>query len=536
MSETLEQQPLEQEITTGSYVVARDKNGPIEVEIIGAQPVGETLIESIEHDLPQDSAPIGVGEAVAIDADTDRAVKMGAEAPDHAVRKHHKYGMSKLGYIAACPGFTSTDGASEAAEQGTRLHEIMDLLIERYKTTKKPLLDLLSEWCSENSIDDEERHLLVFCIRVLNEWLPSVKEILNEIRVYIFNPDGSELNHGHLDLLFVFGETGLLIDYKFGWLPVPPAPTNLQGRGYALGAFQKFHRLNKIAVMFIQPKLNAVSKAIYTRPQINEMYQSIRGVIDRADLVQKDPAGTTALLSPSDYCSYCALSKNGTCPAKLAQLRAVATVRADLPLPQELFKAPLEKIDTPQKAALARYWVELLEQEGFLDAIKSRAKEIAQTNGGEITCELPDGQVIRYAIEERRHDRSLGDTLEVATTLKEQNVMSFEQVLCCAELSVTKLEAAGAGAIHEAETAELERQVTAKQREVDALVTAGKMTRTQAKAAVAAVRKEFKTTKKSATEAFQKILENQGLLSRPEGTIPVLRRKKNETKQLNAKN
>lgn len=509
---------------TRTHIVAFDKDGPIEVEMVGAQPTGETLIESLRGSVPIDVE-------LVTDANSTPTPVGATESPDHTARKHHKYGPSKLGYLQACAGFTSTDGTSEAAEQGTRLHEIMDRLINAYKVTKRPLLELLSEYCADQPMDDEERSLLVSCIRTLNEWLPKATEIHNEIRVHIFNPDGSELVHGLLDILLVFGETALLIDLKFGWVPVPPAASNLQGRAYALGAFQKFHKLRKIAVMFLQPKLGGVSQAVYTRAQINEMYQSIRQVIDRAELVQNDPAGTEDLLSPSDYCAYCLHAKNGTCPAKVKQLKSAVVA---LHPTQAAAFMDLDKIDTPEKAAKLRHAIELLETGEFIEQAKTRAREMAIANGGEISYETPGGETIRYAVEDRRHDRSLGGALEVATTLKDQGILTFEEVLSAAELSIGKLETVGTNAIFE-KNKEIEVQEVAHvERSTAAAVTAGRMTKTAAKAAVAARKKELKATKKAATEAFQKILENQGLLSRPEGTIPVLRRKKNEQKQLPA--
>jgi hypothetical protein len=509
-----------------TYPIAFDENGPIEVEIIGAQPVGDTIINGVDHDDKQLTAYMNREVIVAPPAPVGVT-----PAADHAVRTHHKYGMSKLGYLNACPGFTSTDGSSEAAEQGTRLHEIMDILVEQFKATRTPLLELLSAWCAEHALDNDERALLVNCINHLNKWLPKAEAIHNEIKVSIFNPDDTELNHGYLDLLAVFpGGAGLLIDYKFGWVPVPAAANNIQGKGYTLGSLMKYHCLNKVVVMFIQPKLNLTTTAVFHRSQINEFYQQIRQIIDRAEMVQRDPKGTEDMLSPSDYCSYCLHAKTGSCPAKVKQLRQVAVaVRPEI---SGLIGA-LEKINTPEQAAKLRFAIEQLESGDFFESAKAKCKEIAQLNGGEISFETPTGETIRYAIEDRRHDRSLGDTLEVATTLNEQKVLTLEETLCCADLSITKLEAAGTNAIYEKDKAEYDRQVKAAEARLQPLVTAGKITKTAMNKEIARIKAEFKCTKKESTEAFQKILENQGLLSRPDGTIPVLRRKKNETpKQL----
>lgn len=441
------------------------------------------------------------------------------QAPDHSERSHHPFGPSKLTYLDSCPGFESTDGTSEAAEQGTRLHEIMDALIQKYKVTKTPLLTLLDAWAQTNALDDDERSLLVFCIRALDKYLPKAIEIINERRVYIYNPDGTVLTHGSLDILMIFpGGTGLLDDFKFGWIPVPSAATNLQGKAYALGALMEKHSLQKIGVRFIQPKLGHISEGLFTRSQINDLYQSIKTVIDRVQMFRRDPQANVGLLSPSDYCCYCVHAQAGSCPAKLAQLRRLT------PQPNDV-AAMLDRIQTPEDAARARYAVEILEAGGFIEGVKSKAREIAINNGGEISYTDAEGQLIRYAIEDRRHDRALGETLEVFHAL--ENVMSMEEVLSCAELSITKLEASATNAIYE--QANKTRDEVLKNHES----IAAALPKKEAKKQLDAIKEQFpKKTKKQATEDFQQILETQGLLSRPEGTIQVLRRKKNEPKQL----
>lgn len=539
-------------------VVVFDEQGPIEIDVLGAQPTGETIIEGHGFDntappYPEECNPEAAkarteankltreerqklwGEGLRVIAEGGRkgppyitggignAVEV-VETPDHAVRKHSPYGPSKLAYLNACPGFTSTDGTSEAAEQGTRLHEIMDLLVERYKKTQRPLLELLDEYSKESPLDDIERGLLVFCIRELNKWLPHAKEIHNEIRVTILNPDGTELTHGHLDLLLIFERgSALLTDFKFGFVPVAAAPTNVQGKAYALGCYEKFGlKINKLGVKFIQPKLGVVSDAVFSRADLNGMYQEIREIIDRAKTVERDSAGTLHLLNPSDYCSYCQHSKQGTCPAKLKQLQAVALAKSDLPCPTVSFR-DLSSIDSPEKAALARYWVELIEQDGFLDGIKSKAKEFAINNGGAIETILPDGQVIRYAVEEKRHDRSLGSAIEVANALN--GFLTMEEVLGCADLSITKLENVGKRAIAEQSNADADAAIEG--------IKALNLPPKDEKKRIKEIRDQFpKKTLKEATEDFQNMLTAQGLLSRPDGTIQVLKRKKNETKQL----
>lgn len=452
------------------------------------------------------------------------------ETPDHTERKHHNYGPSKLQYSGACGGFVSTDGTCEAAEQGTRLHEIMDLLLVRYRDTKTPLLELLEAYSKEHTIDDGERGLLLFCLRELNKWLPKTKEILNEIQVQITNPDGTELNHGHLDVLLVFGSTALLIDYKFGWLPVMPAPENLQGKAYALGVLLKFPNITKIGVMFIQPKLDTVSSTVYHNRDINSMYQAIKEVIDKAELIKRTWGSpeSIAALNPGDFCSYCARCKEGSCPAKLKQLYAVATTRAELPLPS----FNVDAIDTPEKAALARYWIEQFEQ--AVDGAKAKITEVAKLNGGKIEVALPSGDVIRYAIEERNLDRVLGSALDCANALAD--IVTKDEVFAVAKLPIGVLEPMVSRAIYEQRNSEAIKIVEEKEKELDAKVQGGTINKTAAKKELAAFKAEHpKLTMVQAKEQFSGLLEANGLLSRPDGKIQQLKRQKNHKKELTDK-
>jgi hypothetical protein len=457
-----------------------------------------------------------------------------ATSTDHSVRKHHRFGPSKLPYTEACPGFTSTDGTSEAAEQGTRLHEIADEIVKHWKATKTPLFQLLDTYCKTNPVDDDERGLLAFCFKELNKWIDRTNIVENEIEIKVIDysvPETDEsrtLTAGFLDLLLIFGTTALLIDWKFGWIPVAPAPSNLQGRAYALGAFLKYPRLDKIGVMFVQPKLGGLSETLYTRSDVPQMYKTIRDTINSALIVRRDPVNTTHLLKTGDYCTYCAKAKDGTCPAKMRQLALVASQRAEMPLPN----FNVEALDTPEKAALALYWVNLVEEAGFLDAIKARAKEFALGSPDRRIqyIDPKTGTVIAYGIEDRRHDRSIGSPLEVYEALG--GIVTMEEILGCAELSLGKTETVVTNAIYEQENEEPAKIVLAAEMELAALVSSGSITKTEAAKRLSEVKKKHpRITKKDAGERFTNILEAHGALSRPDGKIPVLKRQK-QVKQI----
>lgn len=408
-----------------------------------------------------------------------------------ATRKHHKYGPSRLGYLRECAAFTSHSGTSEAAEEGTFLHDVMENMIaqvknKRYKTT----LEQMPAWVVKTyEFDDPQIQYLRFACKKVDAFLAkNPTAIYTEIDVKVTDPDtGEELNHGFLDVLFVFGDTGILLDFKFGWIPVTHASKNLQGFNYTLGCFQAFPFLNRIGICFCQPKLNLVTEHMVERRQFVDLYRQIKEVIARAEFVQANPDKAQQFMKPGGYCDYCTLA--GTCTVLANhQGRAVAHYQG-LPLPPSFKGLELSK---PEDLALARYWVDVIEQ-GF-DGLKRKAFEVARENGGSIQCTLPNGEVITWEVQSRGADRVLGSAPEVADVLKD--FVAPEEILGAADLAITKLEPIVKNAMVELARAE------------------GR-----------------KLTKKAAWEQIQSTLEAHGLLSRPDTKIEFLKQTK-QVKQI----
>ena len=364
----------------------------------------------------------------------------GQTAPqvDVATRAHHKLGPSKLGYIDQCAAFTSRDSSASdntASEDGTFLHELMRLMLlevvaGNYRTTGEQVF----KWVVErNELTPEEIESLLYCCRRCDFYLAkSPSKIDIEISVEVRKLDGSELNHGSLDVLFHYkNNTGILLDYKFGWVPVPAAKKNLQLKNYAAGCFQKYPLLAKIGGEMIQPKLFVTSGTVFSRENLPDILNELADVITRAEHVRANPAEAQKYMKVGPYCNYCAVS--GSC-TKLANTRALAVTRMnDLPTPPS-FKG-LE-LSNPADIALARYWVDMME--AGVEEIKARAFAAAEANGGRIEHTLPNGEVIAYEIKERNCDRVLGNAVEIATAFKE--VVTPEEILAAAKLSVGELE------------------------------------------------------------------------------------------------
>ena len=406
-------------------------------------------------------------------------------------RTHHVYSPSRMNYLDDCAAFVSRPGTNEAAEQGTFLHSLMEKMITQVvRGSAKTTLEQVQDWVAPNhELSDDEIAYLRFCCRRADVFLTrKPTKVYREIRVKAENADGSELNSGYLDVLYVFGDIGIIQDFKFGWEPVRPAEDNLQGLNYALGCFCGFAGLNRIGVEFVQPKLNWVTSHIFERRQMSEMHARLKQVIIQVEYVTKNPANAQQYMKPGHYCRYC--DRAGTC-ALLANHRAIAASKySGLPTPPSFKALELQK---PEDFALARYWVDIIET--GVKEIKARAFEVAEANGGELRCTLPNGQEIVYAIAERSADRALGSAPEIADCLKE--FVSPEEILGAAELAITKLEP------------------IAKQAMVELAKERGE-----------------KLTKKAAWEQVEATLSAHGLLSRPDTKIRYLKQVKEANKQI----
>lgn len=405
-------------------------------------------------------------------------------------KKHHKYGPSRLGYLDECAGFVNRSGETAAAEEGTTLHKHMEtILLSVVKGPAKSACEGLRILTMEIDLTDEEREYLRFCCLRADIYLTRKPQTVDtEISVSVSDENGKQLNHGTLDVAYGWGTVIIIQDFKFGWVPVKHARENLQGMNYALGIFQKYLSAQTVGVEFIQPKLAWISTTAYKRAQMAEIYERCALVIERAEFVQNNPEQAQKYVKPGLYCAYCEAS--GRC-AMLSNHRAIAATKFNnLPVPRSFKGLELSK---PEDIALARYYVDIMEN--GVKEIKQRAFEIAELNGGEIACTLPNGERIIYAIAEKNADRSLGSPIEVAEALKE--FLTLEEVLGAAELAITKLEPIAKNALVES---------------------------------VAAVGR--KITKKAAWEQIQSTLEAHGVLTRPDQKIRFLKRKKQVPKQI----
>jgi hypothetical protein len=408
---------------------------------------------------------------------------------DHGARAHHKFSMSKLNHIdpsvGGCRGYSGRDGTSLAAEEGTALHEIVEKVLRAYLREGAASGKKLSEFAAAfpRTWEDEAHTLLTFCFTYLDRVLTPGVKVFIELRARVRRDSGEEVNYGHLDLYLCYpNKTARLIDWKFGYNPVVPAATNRQALGYAAAMFQQFGD-EAIEVVFVQPKLGWVSRHVYQKAQTAEMVFRIERLIAEATRVQSVDPMDPAELNPGSACEYCRHS--GICPAYLREYGKGVAKLGGLPLPETL---DLTAIDTPEKAALAKAWVDFVDDAAR--PIKERCMAIAEAHGGQIAIVLPDGTEIAYSRMAKALPRKLGNAVEISEALKDFVMPS--QLLGAAELALEKT---------------LELAVPALLEVNPAL-----------------------GTKKAAREAVETTLESMGLLTRGEGQIFFLKRSKKPKK------
>lgn len=279
-----------------------------------------------------------------------------AETDNKAI-VHHVCSPSSLERRELCPGSFRLekdlpDVPSEAAEEGTRLHaEVAQMITEFVENNKRP----------EPS---DSLAYQAFCkfVEIVN-LAGNPEDILVERRLE-FKYAGIVQYYGFSDVLVIYPEKVLVIDFKFGYLPVTEAENNMQGAGYALAAMQIFHK-DTAEVHFINPRINQHTFcAFYDR---GALASCIMGIIAKC---KEDDAP----LKPGEsQCKYCKAAAHGTCPALHAEAEnTVAVAEKLLPLPS-LAELSVEDLCTLKEKC------DIIAKLG--ERVDSRIKAVCETDG-----------------------------------------------------------------------------------------------------------------------------------------------------------
>jgi hypothetical protein len=222
--------------------------------------------------------------------------------------QHHPCGPSSLRRRELCPGSLRMESGlpettSPAAERGTNLHKACELYFQDREAFEA--LDI--------SEDDTEQVLWA---------IEKAKELIGPVAGQMETRLENELFSGTADVLACNPAGAIVIDYKFGRVPVVEACRNIQLAAYAWATHKEFGHANVTAAV-IQPALRQVTSHEFTRFDAVEAY--LRRVITAANAPE-------APLRPSEEaCRYC--KAYSECPAVREQsLAIVARVEKTVPI------------------------------------------------------------------------------------------------------------------------------------------------------------------------------------------------------------
>ncbi|QHI70487.1 DUF2800 domain-containing protein [Tichowtungia aerotolerans] len=311
---------------------------------------------------------------------------------------HAKHGPSSLKNKEICPHWQNRPGSSEAADEGTKMHEA-------------------AEAGRLDGLTPEQ-------IAQVHECLEAVDQIQAEIpgciRYTELTVDVCGLTFGTADVILLGAHSATLVDYKFGRIQVEDAETNLQGQAYALGVFDLFG-VDEVTVVFLQPRCDLRTEHTFTRSaDYDRMRDRVATVIEKAE----DPNGP---YNPHpDNCQYC--GAKALCPALTAKAMMVVEKlpeRLELPAVMD----PLEIAEPDQMALALRLAPVLVE---WAKAVKAHALEMVR-NGQEIPG---------YQLKHRSGRRVIKQLEAVWDIVHAEFDLPLEQFLPACSISVTSLEKA----------------------------------------------------------------------------------------------
>ena len=315
--------------------------------------------------------------------------------------KHLKYGGSTIARTMACPGWASLaetipqvrGRASDAAEEGTALHEAMEHLVE-FRLLKAPG-EIQYEIFNDITITEE---------MVRDRLRPACDAVLSLMDRYRLNYDSMHIEPfveiipdragGSIDLLCpsADGKTVVLIDYKFGHMPVS-AGGNLQLMFYALCAdadpatAELFAKCEEIVLAIIQPA-HPEGPLLTFRMDVNEL-DDFDGRVAKAI---GEAEGKNPRFHAGDHCLYC--PAQAVCPIKTGEADAAA-------------KLPAVHVE-----ALDKYMPMLTDLEKWIASVRALAQQHMEKGG----------KVEGFKLVNKRPTRIWTDEAEVEALLKKKRI------------------------------------------------------------------------------------------------------------------
>ena len=218
---------------------------------------------------------------------------------------------SELEKLELCSAYKGSSVDTAVSAEGTMLHNVMETWVKMGDVPDELRVRMTEEhWSLVKFCQGKVLALKEGSIRIRTEKSFKIYEAGN-VRI-----------RGTADLVIEYpsqcGQPPVVVDYKFGRLPVTPADQNLQGLAYAMGFLRQAKNCPAVKIMFIHPHSGECSEHVVRYHDIPDIITRIASVISKCKNAAEPTLHPTA-------CQYC--SRKTDCPPLTA--RAVSVVEAE---------------------------------------------------------------------------------------------------------------------------------------------------------------------------------------------------------------
>lgn len=333
------------------------------------------------------------------------------EQVQHSERSHAILSPSGASRWIACPPSARfaehlPDETSEAAEEGTKAHEIAEQVLglwtsqaSNYNVESDTIIADIVRALGWKTCNDEEREMVEYAIgyahyiksKVVDTLSPGFRHLAIETRLDLglLIPDG----FGTADFYAHDGETLHVVDYKYGKGVVVSAEENPQMMIYALGCLDEVYiatgqtKIKNIVLHIYQPRARNRSSWGISREDLEEWAGET--LAPRADMAYRGEGTFT----PGTHCRFC-------------KAKTICKTFADMVLSQDVEEYHASNTLSPDELGDALAKGERLAE--WLEGAKERA-----------TALLNDGIAVKgYKLVRGRSTRFFHDEEQAGTALK----------------------------------------------------------------------------------------------------------------------
>lgn len=312
--------------------------------------------------------------------------------------KRVRLSPSKLAVLELCSHYKSTPYSSDAAAEGTMLHERLELN-------------------NFSGLSDMHLSLVTMCKDYVDRLLQTrLPRRFNEVRLRISGFSGT----ADVVILSDGSRKADLVDYKFGQGEIEDAEDNFQGQAYALGVFKKWSRVREVTVHFLMPKQDEVSTHTFSRADVPVIEQRIRAL----KALCSRPKAERPYTPHQKACAFC--DNKARCPGLAGIASEVALKSGGLPVPYNC--VPLTMADPEDRA----------KAQAIAGIMEDWAKQVKQNN---LRAVLEEGiEIPGFKVYSRRGNRSMTDVPSGVELAMNNYGIGLEELMPLCSMSYSKFE------------------------------------------------------------------------------------------------